>query len=332
MKIILIGLGSIGKRHLRNIIRLGYNDICIVSRAGVLPEEFNSLKVYSTINQAIADKEFDAAIICSPTAQHITQLKKILEVGIKNIYLEKPVSHKYDEIEEVNLLMQKNNSRVMVGFDMHYDLGLLHVKKLLDNNTIGNIISINAQVGQYLPDWRPHEDYSSGMSAKKETGGGVMLDLVHEFDYLQWLIGKPTLIASLNTNSGSLNIETEDVAEVLVQFENGVIGTIHLDYLQPKLVRNCMVTGSKGSIFWNLVDSKVIWILQDKTEHEFNYTGFERNDRFINIMKDFLLKKDNYQTTSFLKGLKSLQMVLAAKYSCKESVFVSLASFNPALK
>lgn len=328
MKILLVGFGSIGKRHLRNILSLGYNNISVVSRAGHLSDEFEQLSVFMTVDEAIADIHFDAAIICVPTAYHIPTILTLLHAGIKNIYLEKPVSHNYQNIETVQNLIQKNKANVIIGYDLHYDLGLQKVKELIALNTIGTIVSVNAQVGQYLPDWRPQEDYTKGMSAKIETGGGVMLDLVHEFDYLYWLLGEVKTIASFNKNSGALKIETEDIAEVLLQFKNGVIGTIHLDYLQQQLVRNCMITGSEGSVFWNLASSKVKWILKDKTEHEFDYSGFERNDRFVNIIRDFLQSSSGNKLTHFKDGLMSLKMVLAAKYSSAKNVFVELDTFQ----
>lgn len=330
MKILIVGLGSIGKRHLNNIFSLGYRNIVLVSRSKNIPIEYSALQVFTTIQAAIEVEKFDAAVICTPTAQHIEALTLLLESGIKNIYVEKPVSNSFNHILKVQSLITNSSSRVQVGFDMHYDLGLQKVKSLIHQKVIGQIVSVNAQVGQYLPDWRPQEDYSKGMSAKKETGGGVMLDLVHEFDYLYWLMGEAETIASFNKNSDALKIETEDIAEVLIKFKNGILGTIHLDYLQQKLVRNCLITGSHGSIKWDLSSSKVNWVLADKSEHHFDYTGFERNDRFVNIMKDFLSKNINHLTTNFQQGLISLKMVLAAKYSSDNNVFVNLDEFHPA--
>lgn len=327
MNILLIGLGSIGKRHLTNIMALGYNDITIVSSKNSLPAEFSHVTHYKTLDQALESNKFTTAVVCVPTAQHINTLQLCLQAGINHIYLEKPVSHNYVDVE--NIMNQYPNAAIYVGFDMHYDLGLQKIKELLQQNIIGKVVSVNAQVGQYLPDWRPYEDYTKGMSAKKETGGGVMLDLVHEFDYLYWLFGKVDTVASIYKNSGALNIETEDVAEVLLKFTNGIIGTIHLDYLQHKLVRNCLITGSKGSIKWDLTASKVQWITADKAEQEFNYVGFERNQRFVNIMKDFLAQQQNNLTTNFSQGLQSLKMVLAAKYSSENNVFVKLNEFHP---
>lgn len=328
-RILLIGLGSIGKRHLRNIISLGYHHVHIVSRSGNLKGEFSSLQVYKTVEEALSLSLFDAAIICTPTAMHLPALKLLLQHSVENIYIEKPISHNYDGIREIIKNYKLSNCNIHVGFDLHYDLGLQKVHELIQSKTIGDIISVNAQVGQYLPDWRPNEDYSQGMSAKISTGGGVMLDLVHEFDYLYWLLGEVDIIASFNKNSGSLKIETEDIAEVLLKFKNGIIGTIHLDYLQPKLVRNCLFTGSNGSIFWNLVESKVSWINHQKNEQVYSYAGFERNDRFVNIMKDFLSQNQNQQTTSFEQGLQSLRVVLAAKYSSTNNVFVKMNEFKP---
>jgi predicted dehydrogenase len=329
LKILLVGLGSIGKRHLRNIIGIGYNEVDAVSRSGILPDEFAHLQVYKTIEEAITQNSYGAAVICVPTAQHIDAFRQLVQAKIQLIYLEKPVSHDYAGIDDIVELLEKNGNKVVVGFDMHYDLGLLKVKQLLDSGTIGNLLSANAQVGQYLPDWRPHEDYSKGMSAKKQTGGGVMLDLVHEFDYLYWLIGEARTIASFNKNSGALQIETEDIAEVMLRFKNGVLGTIHLDYLQQKLVRNCLFTGSDGSITWNLAESKVSWINKNKEEQVFTYKDYERNDRFIGIMKAFLNNENDTRLTSFQHGLASLRMVLAAKYSSEHNVFVQMENFNP---
>ena len=329
MKILLIGLGSIGKRHLRNIITIGYNDVNVVSRSGILPEEFSNLKVYTAIGEALENNNYDAAVVCVPTAQHIIAINQLLAANVPSIYLEKPVSHSFQSIGEIIAGAKKNATHFVVGYDLHFDLGLQKVKLLLNENIIGHLISANAQVGQYLPDWRPHEDYRNGMSAKQATGGGVMLDLVHEFDYLHWLVGNVETIASINKNSGALDIETEDVAEVLLKFSNGVIGTIHLDYLQQKLVRECMFTGSEGTIFWNLAESKVNWIDKKKVENEFSYQSFERNDRFIATMKAFLEKQQDDRLTFIDGGLQSLKMVLAAKYSSKHNVFVQMDQFNP---
>jgi predicted dehydrogenase len=324
LKILLIGPGSIGTRHLRNILQLGYTDITVVSRSGVLPAEFSAMKVYSDVAGALASSSFDTAILCTPTALHTSDLLQLLTAKVRNIYIEKPVSHSIENLDEIVALAKSYSNNIVVGFDLHFDLGLLKIKELLSKETIGKLVSVNAQVGQYLPDWRPHEDYRNGMSAKRKTGGGVMLDLVHEFDYLLWLCGSVKKVGCFFNNSGALTIETEDIAEVLLSFESGVIGTIHLDYLQQKLVRNCMITGYNGSIFWDIAENKVRWINKEKEEQEYNYKGYERNDRFVNIMKAFLENAADERLTDLNKGIESLKLVLAAKHSSENNVFVQL--------
>jgi predicted dehydrogenase len=329
LKILLIGLGSIGQRHLRNLLHLGYSNVFVVSRSGLLPGEFSNLPVYTSINEALAANKFDAGIVCTPTSFHTVSVKALLQASVPNIYIEKPVSHNYDGLQEIVMLSKSYPNNIAVGYDLHFDPGMIKVKELLAENAIGRVVSVNAVVGQYLPGWRPKEDYRKGMSARKETGGGVMLDLVHEFDYLYWLIGPAKSIAAQYVNSGALEIETEDVAEVLLGFTNGTIGTIHLDYLQQKLVRNCLITGYNGSIKWDLAESKVSWIDANKTEDEFEYKGYERNDRFISIIHSFLTNSTDSRLTTLTQGLESLRMVLAAKQSAELNQFVNMETFNP---
>lgn len=294
----------------------------------MLPAEFNELKVYTSLDKALNASFFEYAIICTPTSNHIEVLNPLLAAGIQNIYIEKPVSHSIEEVEkriDMSLLTNKN---IVVGYDLRFEPGFQKVKDLLRENIIEKVVSVNAQVGQYLPDWRPHEDYRNGMSAKKETGGGVMLDLVHEFDYLYNLFGKAETIAAFYKNSGALKIETEDVAEVLIQFNSGCLGTIHLDYLQHKIIRNCVITGYAGTITWDLANMTVSWIDKNKKEGNFNYKNYERNDRFITIIKTFLEGSPDERLASFSEGIESLQMVMAAKESSERKEFISMSAFN----
>lgn len=328
MKILLIGLGSIGKRHLQNILFLGYNQITVVSRSAQLPEPFSHVTVFPNLQQALSHSQYSAAILCTPTACHYPAILDLLTAQVPKIYIEKPVSHQLEGFDKIFKLAAAYPNKIVVGYDLHFDPGLQHVKNLLQSKAIGQIASINAQVGQYLPDWRPYEDYRQGMSAKKATGGGVMLDLVHEFDYVLWLVGKVAKVGCFYTNTGALTIETEDVCDVLLQFETGATGTIHLDYLQQKLVRNCLITGFEGSIYWNLAASEVSWIDKDKKEHYYTYVGFERNDRFIKIMQAFLSDTWDAGLTTLAQGVESLLLVNAAKYSGDTGKFVEIKNFT----
>ncbi len=304
---------------------LGYEDLSAVS-SKTLPSEFDRVSIYKSLQVALEKATFDTAFICTPTSHHVKSLLQLLEKRVENIFVEKPLSHNTEQIAELLAKAWLYNNNIKVGYDLHFDPGLQKIRALLKTGTIGNIVSINAFCGQYLPLWRPYEDHRKGMSAKMETGGGVLLDIVHEFDYLRWLAGDIASVACWHTNSGELDIETEEAADVLMKFTNGTIGTVHLDYLQPTLVRHCTFTGTKGSITANLAKCHVEWMLHDGTKGEFGYAGFERNDRFKEIIKAFLENNTDDRLTSLSDALQSLLVVEAAKKSSKEGRSVALSS------
>lgn len=326
MNIVLIGAGSIGRRHLNNLISAGSHNVTVITRNDKFIPEYPGIK-FKDIS-VLSTEIFDAAIICSPTSSHLEYLRILMYTGISKIYLEKPVSNNYAEALKLKQEIDVKKIEVRVGYDMRYDPGLQKVKKLITTGKVGKIISANAFVGQYLPDWRPSQDYKKSMSASVAAGGGVLLDLAHEFDYLYWLLGNAETVACNYDNTSTLGIETEEVAEVLLKFKNGAIGTIHLDYFQPQLVRNCRITGSEGGIYWNLVTREVSIINYSKEEIIFDYKDFERNDRFIHIMKDFLEGIEDERTVDYNEGLESLKMIEAAKHSSEKNVFVKLDAFG----
>jgi len=327
LKILVAGLGSIGKRHLNNLLSLKYEDISVVTRSN-LPAGLPSLCTYKSIAEAFKHNFFNTVFICTPTSHHIANLYEILQNKVENIYVEKPLSHDTNDIAQILSLAASYKNNIVVGYDLHFDPGIQKIRALLQQNIIGKIISVNAFVGQYLPDWRPYEDHRKGTSARKETGGGVLLDIVHEFDYLCWLTGNADEVACFYTNSGSLEIETEEAAEVLIKFSNGVIGTVHLDYLQRSLVRYCIFTGTHGTITCNIAKSNVNWITENGNTGEFNYTGFERNDRFKAIISTFLENSKDERLTSLQASVQSLQVVQAAKYSAANKCITKLTPLN----
>lgn len=331
MEILIIGLGSIGTRHLHNIIRHGYRNITVVSSKKSLPGDLHFCKLYSSLDEALAEAVYDAAFICSPTAFHHTQLVKLLAHKVKLIYLEKPVSHTLKGIDDIKLMAASYQNKIVTGYDLHFDPGMIIVKEILSAKKIGKPINVNAFVGQYLPQWRPHEDHRKGMSATKETGGGVLLDLIHEFDYLYRLFGEVETIACNMINTGVLEIETEESADVLMLFKNGMTGLVHLDYWQQETKRYLIITGTNGTITWDLAGKSIRLVVKDETQQEFHYKDFQRNDRFEEAVKLFLDGADDDRFSSFEDGIKSLEIVLAAKMAAAQNSVVAMADIHARL-
>jgi predicted dehydrogenase len=319
MNILIIGSGSIGTRHLNNTMTLfPHANVTVVSRSKTALDIH--VHVVSSITKAFENLPFyDAAIIATPTSLHVENALELIKNGITKLYIEKPISHTFDDMDELISIAEQNNVQVFVGFDMRFDPGLNKVKELLSNQTIGTLVSVQAEVGQYLPDWRPGTNYKDGMSAKVSLGGGVMLDLIHEFDYLSWLVGSYKRIVGFNKPIDSLDIETEGISVNLFESESGVLGTLSLDYIQKSLNRRAKFIGDFGTIEWNYVTSEVKWKTQREPDWDyFHYSDFNRNDRFVHILNAFYLatpSEFDARLTSLPQSLISLKAVLDAKAS-----------------
>lgn len=316
MRILIAGLGSIGLRHLNNLLHLGVEDILLLRTRNEPVQEAPHLPVFTDLQDALKQKP-DAVIVSNPTSHHLDVALSTARAGC-HLFVEKPLSHTWKDVDELLSTAREKRIIGMVGFDMHFDPGLQKVRQFLADGLIGKVTSIQAQVGQYLPDWHPWEDYRMGVSARVETGGGVLLDLIHEIDYVTWLMGEAKEVMSMNGHVSNLEIETEDTAAILIRFKNNAIGSINLDYIQRTLSRSCRIIGEEGTITWDLMNQKVSYYLAvDKAWHEFSYAGFQRNDRFAAEMKHFLdcLEGKAEPEVNLESGSRSLKVALAAKES-----------------
>lgn len=323
VNIVVIGIGSIGARHVSNLLSLGYDRITLITRRKEFPSYWPKFPVYTEFKDLPDISGFTHALICSPTAQHLKDLIPVLQAGIPFIFLEKPLSHSLDGLDQIKSLIQPHQ-KIVMGFDLRFDPGLGKIREILSGNGIGRVLSANAFVGQYLPDWRPHEDHRQGSSALKSKGGGVLLDLVHEFDYLYWLFGQVSALGAFYQSNPELEIETEDLADVLIKFTSGSTALLHLDYHQRKLIRYCQITGTNGSLHWDLAGKQVNWTDKKGQVQNVDFSSSERNDRFMMIIKAFMENQDDQRLTDFSEGLVTLKMVLAAKKSSESHTFVTL--------
>ncbi len=232
MKILIAGLGSIGRRHLRNLLRLNERDI-LLYRTGhsTLPEaDLAGFPVETDLAAALAARP-EAVIVSNPTALHLDVALPAAEAGC-HILLEKPVSHSLERLDQLQAACQRSGSRVLVGYHFRYHPGLRTVAALLAGGEIGIPVAARAHWGEYLPGWHPWEDYRQGYSGSALLGGGVILTLSHPLDYLSWLVGEVRSLWAFAGRLGDLELDVEDTAEIGLQFETGCIGSIHLDYYQ----------------------------------------------------------------------------------------------------
>ncbi|MEA2008366.1 MAG: Gfo/Idh/MocA family oxidoreductase, partial [Chloroflexota bacterium] len=190
MKFLIVGFGSIGRRHFHNLLALGYEDIMFYrSHKGTLEDdELKDFPVETDLEAALAHKP-DAVIISNPTALHLDVAIPAAQAGC-HILLEKPISHNMERVAEFQEVVEQSGSQVLVGFQFRFHPGLRRIKRLLVQKAIGRPLSVRAHWGNYLPDWHPWENYQKSFSARADLGGGVLLTLSHPLDYLRWLLGE----------------------------------------------------------------------------------------------------------------------------------------------
>lgn len=289
MKFLIAGFGSIGRRHLRNLIALGQEDIVLLrSHKSTLPEdEIKDIPVETNISAALAHQP-DGVIIANPTALHLDVAIPAAEAGCA-IFMEKPVADSLERIPELRQALTKNGGRMQMGFQFRFHPGFAKLRELMDAGRIGRPLSFRAEWGEYLPGWHPWEDYRKSYSARKDLGGGVLLTLSHPLDYVRYLFGDPNLIWGMNGKISGLELDTDDIAEIGMTMQNGMTGSIHLDYYCRPVRNQLEVIGSDGCLKWTNDDSKVVLTNADGSAEEYlPEGGFERNQLFIGEMKRFL--------------------------------------------
>lgn len=313
-RVVIAGLGSIGRRHLTNLQSLGVGNIVVQTTRVDHAQAHTSGLVVGDLREAL-DTQPDVVLVCTPTSCHVPVALAAARAGAQ-LFVEKPLSHSMSGVRELAGVVGDRRLMAMVGFDLRFDPGLRRVKALIESGSIGRVLSLQAQVGQYLPDWRPDQDYRTSYSAQASRGGGVVLDLIHELDYVTWLAGPVSEVGCLAGHVSELEIDTEDVAAIVLRFESGAIGTVHLDYLQRVPTRSCRIIGQAGTIEWDYQAQSVRTFLPGAGAADtFVYHPFTRNDRFVAEMKHLLacLDGDEVPQCDLPTAERSLALALAAK-------------------
>jgi predicted dehydrogenase len=260
VKALIVGLGSIGRRHLANL-RLIEPDayITVLHQHTKLNDVANDATeadcVVYELDDAL-DKKPDIALITNPTSMHIETGLALAKQGI-HLFIEKPLSNTLDGVDELIDLCRERGLVLMVGYNFRFYQPLQVMQQALIKGQIGHVIALRAEVGQFLPDWRPEADYRRTVSAKAELGGGAILELSHELDYMRWMVGEVESVSAQVGHLSDMEIDVEDVAEIILQFTNGAIGSVHLDMVDRATTRMCRIIGSKGTLVWDGIHHSV---------------------------------------------------------------------------
>lgn len=259
LKVCFIGIGSIAKRHIRNLRTIcDDREISLtVDAVRRTPEQVEGVdRIFTT--EVRVPKDYDAIFITNPTDQHIETLKRFHNHG-KHFFIEKPVVSR-EQIDEAEAFELKENSVYYVAAPLRYNAVIQWVK---NNINPSDVISVRSISSSYLPDWRPGQDYRKTYSAHKDMGGGVSIDLIHEWDYLTYLFGWPEKVQSMIGRKSKLEIDSDDYAVYIAEYAN-MIAELHLDYFGRKTIREIELFTKDDTILGDIANNKIIYLKDTK--------------------------------------------------------------------
>lgn len=299
-------------------------------RREVVKEELG-LPTFTSLSEALAARP-DVVLVATPTSSHVPVALQAAQQGC-HLFIEKPLSHNLEGVDDLLALVKSKSLITLVGCNMRFHPGLAFVKKLITDGDIGKIAAARVQVGQWLPDWHPWENYRQSYSAHKDQGGGIILDAIHELDYVCWLMGCPVQqVVCFSGKLSHLEIDTEDTAAVLLRFAGGAMGEVHMDYVQRTYSRSCHIIGDNGTIHWDYTQEQVRWYsTQDCCWHTYsNPPGWEPNRMYLDEMNHFLncLSGKEEPAMDAFRGKEVLQIALSAKLSAQTGQVLTAGSAN----
>ena len=311
----VIGLGSIGKRHISNLRELYPKAVVYaVSASGRhkdLPEGADALV---NLEKLIISKPA-FVVIASPAPFHVSTAKKLILAEIP-VLIEKPVSDSFVNSKELlGFFGSVCSVNVAVGYCLRFLPSAQLVKKVIEQNILGEVYNVKATVGQYLPDWRSDKNYKESVSAKRELGGGALLELSHELDYLLWLFGLVDVVYSYLRTTKELDLAVEEIADLVLVNEKGLHISVHLDFIQKSPQRQCEVIGEKGRLVWDLVDNSVTFFQSDKSRVLFMDPEYDKNNMYIDMLRAFESMDDQGigELATISSSVKVLELVDKAK-------------------
>lgn len=321
----VVGLGSIAKRHIANLRDMHPNSrIYAVSATGSNKELPENADAILNLDELIGHQP-DYVIVASPAPYHIEIAKKLLAHDIA-VLIEKPLAHSVESCDALLLFCsEKKRTTVAVGYCLRFLPSARVVKDFLNQGLLGTLYNVHASVGQYLPSWRADKNYKDSVSANKALGGGVLLELSHELDYLQWLLGNLSLQHSWLRTTDELGLDVEDIANLVLISDENVYISLHLDFIQKSPHRYCEFIGHNGRLLWDLVGNSVTFFHATGKTDLYSKPKYDKNKMYIKMLSEFerILKKTSTSvesidsTASIESATKIVKLIEEAKRSSK---------------
>jgi predicted dehydrogenase len=338
---LFVGLGGIGQRHLRNLRALLGDSVEVVAYRvrrerqtlddnlqvvpGVDLEQKYGVTVCSDLEQALASRP-DVVFITNPSSLHVPVALEAARRGC-HLFIEKPLSHSLAQVAELSALCEAQKLVTCVAYQLRYHPGFLRLRQLLAAGALGRLLSVRAEVGEYLPGFHPYEDYRRMYASNSALGGGVTLSQIHEIDYLCALFGAPRRVFSMGGHVSSLEIDVDDVAISLLEFARSdgspLFVELHQDFVQRPAQRSVTVLGERGKLCWSLSGRYLEHRDESgKSLERHSYAEFSRNQAFLDELANFFgcVIRGEPCTPSLQDGALSLEVAVALLASQAEGI------------
>lgn len=335
MKVLFVGLGSIGQRHLRNLRALKGNAIEVIAwrvrgRNQVLTDEMSieegadlvsryNYREVPSLKAGLAERP-DCTFVCNPTSMHVPVALVALRAG-SHVFIEKPLSDSLADVDALITEASRQKLVAYVGHQFRFHPAIKCLQQVLDEGAIGPVLAVRAVVGEYLPCFHPYEDYRETYAARRELGGGVVLTQSHEIDYLCHVFGVPHRVFAVGGHVSALHLTVDDLAMVLMDCgarTRPLPVALQMDFVQRPAARNCEVIGEDGKIVMDLMRPSLVQFRCDGSEVFHRYwQSFRRNDMFLDEVNNFLAccaGEENPRST-LADSARSLNVALAVRRS-----------------
>ncbi len=330
-RVLFVGLGGIGQRHLRNTRALLGPDVqvdayrvrreqtVLTDKLGVVAgaelEQRYQLRVFSELDEALGQRP-DVVFVCNPSSLHVPIALRAAEAGA-HLFIEKPLSDSMLGVRELTRTLERKGRLGMVAYQLRRHPGFRLLQQRLAEAAVGRVLSVRAEVGEYLPGFHPYEDYRRMYASRRDLGGGVTLSQIHELDYLIALFGMPRRAVAMGGKVSSLEVDVDDLGVALIEFagegSGKLIVELHQDFFQRPPSRRCSVIGEQGKLEWSLSERMFRrWNVAGELVEHVDHGSLERNQQFLDELGYFFecVRSGTRPDIGIAEGAQSLRVAL----------------------
>lgn len=316
----MTGYGSIGKRHVKNLLDASNYDVAVYTKQKN-PKSYDAKRCafFDTLEDCFSEMPA-IGFITNVSSAHVDAALELANAGC-HLFIEKPLSNSLKNTDRLSKTVKKKKLVTLMGCNLRFHSCIQKIKELIEANKIGKIISARVECGTYLPDWHAYEDYRDSYASRNDLGGGVVLTCIHELDYLYWFFGNVNEVFSMTGKYSDLETKADDLSAIILKFGNGVIAEVHLDYFQRPETRSCKIIGTKGTIYWDSTTNEVkLYSVEKKkwqTVHKIK--NYDKNEMYVKELRHFIRCVNNKEASinDLSQGIYTLKIALAVIKSSK---------------